>query len=77
MSSTDAATLKSFLNTLPRTDRHILLLSLADGLNTTEIGLVLDLTEARVAARLERLKAGASGAIRAARKEAANHLAVA
>lgn len=63
MSSTDASLLKRYIQGLPQIDRYILLLHYADELTTTEIGLVLNLAEQRVAQRLEQLRLSASAII--------------
>ncbi len=65
MLCTDAARLKRFLQTLPQTDRYILLLSYADGLTSLEVSLVLDLPELTVRRRLEVLHREAEAAIAA------------
>ena len=56
MYSHDAAQMSRFFNGLNRTERYVLLLFYADGLTTTEIGLVLDLAEPKVCTMLESLR---------------------
>tara|TARA_B100000614_G_C14098819_1_gene306279 strand:+ start:22 stop:267 length:246 start_codon:yes stop_codon:yes gene_type:complete len=56
MYSHDAAQMSRFFKGLDRTERYVLLLFYADGLTTTEIGLVLDLPETKVRTMLESLR---------------------
>ena len=59
MYSQDAAQMSRFFDGLNRTERYVLLLFYADGLTPKEIGLVLDLGEARVRAMLQSLRSDA------------------
>lgn len=64
MSGKDAGRMRAFMNTLSRTERLILLLFYADQLSQTEIGLVLDIPEARVCTMLDKLREQAGAALK-------------
>ncbi len=76
MSRTDAAHLKAYVQSLPQTDRYILLLSMADGLTLAEVALVLNLPQTTVETRLTILRMEADRVISRVR-EAAQQAAVA
>lgn len=52
----DALRLKSFVSALERTDRLILMLFYAEQLTITEIASILELSQSKVAVRLEQLQ---------------------
>jgi DNA-directed RNA polymerase specialized sigma24 family protein len=56
MLGTDALFATSFVKTLTRTDRLVLMLFYAEQLNTAEIGQVLELSELTVEDRLDDLQ---------------------
>ena len=63
MAGTDTRFFKSFVETLSRTERQMLMLFYAEELTITEIGLVLDLSESRVGSMLDTIRTQARAAL--------------
>lgn len=63
--SQDAVRMSGFFNTLTQVEKYILLLFYADELSTEEIGIVLEIPEARVTLMLQRLRAQAMALLQA------------
>ena len=61
MSSTDAMQVKQCLGALDRTERYVVLMYFADELTPAEIGLVLDVSLARVMAILDQFRQKLAG----------------
>ena len=59
MYSQDAEQMSRFFEGLTRTERYVLLLFYADGLTPKEVGLVLEMPEAKVRSMLESLRSDA------------------
>ncbi len=61
MAGTDTRFLKSFVETLTRTERQTLMLFYAEELTVPEIGLVLNLSESRISRMLDAIRSQARG----------------